>query len=110
MKGKGRGVCEKRVAPIITKILINIHWCLNGLIDNCKAKPPEVTEEQWNTLVWNRLSLASRKMSEHMRGISLGKGSKALQLKSIKKDAIVKLVRAIHQNLMNNSQLSSTIY
>lgn len=101
MKGKGGGVCEKWVAPIITKILINTRWRLNGLIDDCKAKPPEVTEEQWNTLVRNRASPAARKMSEHMRGISLGKGSKALQLKSIEKDAIVKLVRLIPQHLMS---------
>lgn len=78
MKGKGGGVCEKWVSPIITKILINTRWWLNSLIDDCKVKPPEVSKEQWSTLVWNRASPVSRKMSEHMRGISLEKGSKAL--------------------------------
>lgn len=93
MKGASGGVSEKWVFPIVTKILINTRWRLNGLIDSDKAKPADVTDELWDTLVTNRASPASRKMSEHMRAISVGKGSKALQLKAIEKDAIVKLVR-----------------
>lgn len=92
MKGWSEGVSEKWVSPIITKILINTRWRLNGLIDTEKTKLVEVTDEQWNTLVNNRANPASRKVSEHMRAISVGKGSKALQLEAIEKSAIVKLV------------------
>jgi len=60
-------VNEKWVGPIITKILINTRWRLNGLIDRNKSKPPEVMDEQWNMLTQNRASLGVRKMFEHMR-------------------------------------------
>lgn len=93
MRGESSKLSDRWVSPIITKILINTRWRLNGLIDAGKAKPPEVNDEQWQTLVRNRGSEASRKLSEHMRSISRGKGSKTAQLARLEKDALVKLVR-----------------
>jgi len=92
MTGQSVRVSEKWISPIVTKILINTRWRLNGLIDGGKTRPAEVTPEQWDTLVKNRGSPASRKMSEHMRNISKGKGSKLAMLSAIEKDAISKLV------------------
>lgn len=94
-KGDSARVSDKWLSPIVTKILINTRWRLNGLIDNGKARPAEVTPEQWGTLVQNRGSPASRKMSEHMRNISKGKGSKAQLLSAIEKDAISSLVSVL---------------
>lgn len=94
-KGDSARVSEKWLSPIATKILINTRWRLNGLIDNGKPRPAEVTPEQWDTLVLNRGSPASRKMSEHMRNISKGKGSKLQLLTAIEKDAISNLVSVL---------------
>jgi len=104
MTGQSSRVSDKWISPIVTKILINTRWRLNGLIDGGKSRPAEVALEQWDTLVKNRGSPASRKMSEHMRNISKGKGSKLAILSAIEKDAISKLVSGID---MTNVVLAS---
>lgn len=93
MRGDSIELNEKWIRPIITKVLINIRWKLNALIDAERPKPAEVSPEQWNSLVRTRATDASRKRSEQMRTISKGKGAKALQLKALEKDAIIKLVK-----------------
>lgn len=80
------------MGPIVTKILITARWRLNALIDVGQAKPADVSEEQWNTLVRRRNTEDSQIMSHHMRAISQEKGSRTTQLKSIERDCIVKLV------------------
>jgi len=84
---------EKWLKPLITKSLINYRWKLNQLIDAGKQRPPEVTQEHWNTLVANRNTDSARKKSEQMRSISVGKGTRASQLRAIEKDALIKLGR-----------------
>lgn len=43
MTGQSVRVSEKWISPIVTKILINTRWRLNGLIDGGKTRPAEVT-------------------------------------------------------------------
>lgn len=93
MLGQSYKVSEKWVGPIITKVLITTRWRLNTLVDAGQPKPADVTQEQWNILVRRRSTEDSQVMSEHMRSISQGKGSRTAQLKAIERDAIVKLVR-----------------
>lgn len=92
MLGQSFRLSEKWMGPIITKVLITARWRLNALIDAGQAKPSVVSEDQWNTLVRRRKTEDSQVMSEHMRAISQGKGSRTAQLKSIERDCIVKLV------------------
>lgn len=92
MLGQSFRLSEKWMGPIITKILITSRWRLNTLIDAGQPKPADVSEEQWNTLVRRRKTEDSQVMSEHMRAISQGKGSRTAQLKAIERDSIVKLV------------------
>lgn len=91
MLGQSFKVNEKWIGPIITKVFITTRWKLNTLIDAGQAKPADVTQEQWNTLVrkWN--TEEAQVTSEHMRSISQGKDSKTAQLKIIERDAVMKL-------------------
>lgn len=93
IRGLKKKINKRWFKPLITKTLITVRWQLNHLIDLKSPKPPEVTNEQWNTLVSSRGTDAEKKKSEHMRSILKGKGSKAAQLKAIEKATIVKLVR-----------------
>lgn len=100
MQGHSKKVSEKWLEPIITKVLITTRFRLNALIDEDSRRPVEVTREQWETLVKIRRSDAGVKKSEHMRAISKGKGSKALQFRAIERDAIIKLVRLTCLSMM----------
>jgi hypothetical protein len=92
MCGQSNKVCEKWMRPIITKVLINIRWRLNSLIDNNGSKPPDVDPEHWKTLVSMRATEAAQVRSEHMRGISKGKGSTTAQMKAIEREVMSRLV------------------
>ena len=78
--------------PIITKVLINIRWRLNQLIDNNAAKPADVDAEHWKTLVAMRGTEAAQVKSDHMRTISKGKGSTTAQMKAIEREVVSRLV------------------
>ncbi len=93
VRGKVKKINERWFGPLITKVLIQVRWRLNHMIDGMAPKPPEIKLEHWNTLVRIRGTEASKKKSEQMRSISQGRGSKAAQLKAIEKAALVKLVR-----------------
>jgi hypothetical protein len=78
--------------PIITKVLINTRWRLNSIIDNNGSKPADVDPEHWKTLVAMRATEAAQVKSEHMRGISKGKGSTTAQMKAIEREVVSRLV------------------
>lgn len=92
MCGQSDKVCEKWMRPIITKVLINTPWRLNSLIDNNGSKPADVDLEHWKTLVAMRATEAAQARSEHMRGISKGKGSTTAQMKAIEREVVSRLV------------------
>ena len=77
--------------PIITKVLINIHWRLNSIIDNNAGKPADVDREHWKTLIAMGASEAAQVKSEHMRSISKGKGSTTAQMKAIEREVVSRL-------------------
>lgn len=92
MHGQSDKVCEKWMRPIISKVLINTRWRLNSLIDNNGSKPPDVDPEHWKILVAMRATEAAQVRSEHMRGISKGKGSTTAQMKAIEREVMSRLV------------------
>jgi hypothetical protein len=92
MCGQSDKVCEKWMRPIITKVLINTRWRLNSIIDNNGSKPADVDPEHWKTLVAMRATEAAQVKSEHMRGISKGKGSTTAQMKAIEREVVSRLV------------------
>lgn len=68
IKGKGswKNIDQKWFRKIITKVLINVRFQLNKLIDSKASKPPKVTNEQRNTLVAIRASEVSKRKLEQM--------------------------------------------
>lgn len=103
MLGQSFKLNNKWMAPIITKVLITTRWRLNTLIDAGQPKPADVTDEQWDTLMRRRKSEGSQVISDHMRSISQGRASKTAQLKSIERDAIVKLVSSSDALIARNA-------
>jgi hypothetical protein len=83
------------ISKRMTKVLINIRFRLNRLIDNKARKPPEVTDKQWNWLVAMRVTEESKMKSEKMRKVSKGKGTRATQMAALREAAVVKLVRLL---------------
>ena len=94
LKGKGpaRLIDKMWFQKIVTKILINIRYRLNQLIDQNTPKPPELVFEQWNDLIAMRATKLAKKKSAHMHGISNRKTAKASQLHSLHVEVLVRLV------------------
>ena len=93
MIGDSDRVSEKWMQPLITEVLINMHWRINQCIDADSTKPSDVNLEVWKKMKAMRATEVAQAKSEHMRSISKEKDGMIAQMKAIERQVVLRLVR-----------------